>query len=73
MGISERGLRVAMMDTVLQQDRAREAALIAKLREKLAEVTRIHREIKRLNGDLIVVQRQMAAIADALALEGVRV
>lgn len=69
MKISEEGLRAAMLDTLLQDDKRRELILIEQLREKNACVHRINREIKGLCGDLLVVQRQIAALHDALALE----
>lgn len=67
--ISEPGLRVAMLDTLLQQDQARERALIEKLRDKNAELTRLQREMKRIANEVMVIQRQQASIHDALALE----
>ena len=67
--ISEKGLRVAMIDTVLQADQRRERLLIEQMREKQTEVYRIQRDLKRLAGDLLIVQRQQAALVDAIALE----
>lgn len=69
MNISDKGLRAAMIDTVLQQDKRREQIIIEQLREKNAMVHRINREIKRLTGDLLITQRQIAALHDALSLE----
>jgi len=67
--ISDKGARLAMIDTVLQQDQRREQILIEQMRLKNAEVFRIQREIKRLAADLLIVQRQQAALVDAMALE----
>lgn len=69
MNISEKGLRAAMLDSVLQGDLRRERILIEQLREKNAMVHRINREMKKLSTDLLVVQRQVAALHDALSLE----
>lgn len=69
MNISEKAIRAAMLDTVLQQDKRREQILIEALREKNAQVHRINREIKKLATDLLVVQRQIAGLHDALSLE----
>ncbi len=67
--ISDKAYRIAMIDTVLQQDQRREQILIEQMRLKNAEVFRIQREIKRLSADLLIVQRQQAALVDAIALE----
>ncbi len=67
--ISDEGLRKAMLSSILDQDKRREQILIEQLRDRNAQITRIQREVKRLMTDLLVVQRQQAAIADALALE----
>lgn len=69
MNISEKGLRAAMLDSVLQGDLRRERILIEQLPEKNAMVHRINREMKKLSTDLLVVQRQVAALHDALSLE----
>lgn len=69
MNISEKGLRAAMLDTVLQGDKRRERLLLEQLREKNAALHRINREIKGLCGEILVLQRQIAALHDALALE----
>ena len=70
--ISEQGLRAAMLDSILQQDKETEKRLIERLRENNAEVVRIQRQIKHLCQELLTVQRRSAAIADALSLEAQR-
>lgn len=67
--VSEKGLRVAMIDTVLKADQMRERLLIEQMRQKQAEIYRIQRELKRLAGDLLITQRQQAALIDAISLE----
>lgn len=69
MNISDKAIRAAMLDTVLQQDKRREQILIEALREKQCEITRIQREMKRLCADLLIIQRQQASLVDAISLE----
>lgn len=67
--ISEKALKVAMLDSMLQSDERRSKILIEQLRDKNAELTRIQKEIKKLAADLMIKQRQIAALTDAISLE----
>jgi len=69
MGVSERGLRVAMLDSLLQQDMSRREVLVYQMREKQSELTRIQHEQKGLAKQLLVVQRQIASLTDAISME----
>jgi hypothetical protein len=65
--ISETGLRLAMLDTVREEDTRTMRRNIERLREKQAELTRIQREAKALAQSILVTQRQIAAITDEMS------
>lgn len=67
--ISERGLRLAINDTLLQEDTRTRNRLAERLRSENAELYRIQRNINELTKELLKVQRRMAATADLIAIE----
>lgn len=67
--ISERGLRLAINDTLLQEDERTRNRLAERLRSENAELYRIQRNINELTKELLKVQRRMAATADLIAIE----
>lgn len=67
--ISEKGLRLAIHDTLLQADQRTHARLADRLRAENAEMYRIQRSMASLAKEMLLVQRRMAATADLIAIE----
>ena len=67
--ISEKGLRLAIHDTLLQEDRRTHNRLAERLRAENAEMYRIQRSMASLAKEMLLVQRRMAATADLIAIE----
>lgn len=67
--ISDKGLRLAINDTLLQEDERTRNRLAERLRSENAELYRIQRNINELTKELLKVQRRMAATADLIAIE----
>ena len=66
---SQRSIRLAMLDGIKQEDERTEQRLSERLRIKTAQLFHLHRELKNISGDLLIVQRQIASLADAIAIE----
>jgi translation initiation factor 2B subunit (eIF-2B alpha/beta/delta family) len=66
---TSRALRLAMLDGMHQEDKRTHERLSERLRADNAAVFKIQRHMASLAKELLVIQRRMAAIADAIALE----
>lgn len=67
---SQRSIRLAMLDGIKQEDERTEQRLSERLlRIKTAQLFHLQRELKNITGDLLIVQRQIASLADAIAIE----
>jgi predicted nucleic acid-binding Zn-ribbon protein len=72
INISENGARLALLDSVREEDERTLRRQIERLREKQAELHRIQREAKNLAQAILVVQRNIAAITDEMAILAAR-
>ena len=66
---SQRSIRLAMLDGIKQEDERTEQRLSERLRIKTAQLFHLQRELKNITEDLLIVQRQIASLADAIAIE----
>ena len=66
---SDRAVRLAIHDGMLQEDQRTHARLSERLRNETAEMFRIQRSMAALAKELLIVQRRMAATADLIAIE----
>lgn len=65
--LSETGVRLAILDSIRSEDERTLQRQIDRLREKQAELTRIQREAKAVAQNILITQRQIAAITDEMA------
>lgn len=66
---SSRAVRLAIHDSMLQEDQRTHNRLADRLRGDIAEMFRVQRSIASLAKELLVIQRRMAATADLIAIE----
>ena len=66
---SSRAVRLAIHDSMLQEDQRTHNRLADRLRTETAELFRIQRSMAALAKELLIVQRRMAATADLIAIE----
>lgn len=66
---SNRAIRLAMLDGMKQEDERTAKRLCEQLRDKAAEMHRLRKEMEGISKRLMVCQRQVSAIADAIAIE----
>ena len=66
---SSRAVRLAIHDSMLQEDQPPHARLADRLRAENAELFRIQRSMASLAKELLVIQRRIAATADLIAIE----
>jgi hypothetical protein len=69
---TSKALRLAMLDGIKQEDERTAQRLSERLREKTAQLFHLQRELKNITNDLLIVQRQIAGLADAIAIEETR-
>lgn len=65
--ITDTGLRLAILDGIKAEDERTLARQIERLRERQTELTRIQREAKQIAQQILVTQRQIAAITDEMS------
>lgn len=66
---SSRAVRLAIHDSMLQEDQRTHAQLADRLRAENAELLRIQRSMASLAKELLVIQRRIAATGDLIAIE----
>ena len=66
---SSRAVRLAVHDSMLQEDQRTHARLADRLRAENAELFRIQRSMASLAKEMLVIQRRIAATADLIAIE----
>lgn len=66
---SSRAVRLAIHDSMLQEDQRTHARLADRLRAENAELLRVKRSMASLAKELPVIQRRSAATADLIAIE----
>ena len=69
--LSQKGVRLALLDGMKQEDERTQKRLADRLRDETAELFRIQRGIASLTKELLVVQRRIAATADLISIEEV--
>jgi hypothetical protein len=69
---TSKALRLAMLDGIKQEDERTAQRLSERLREKTAQLFHMQRELKNITNDLLIVQRQIAGLADSIAIEETR-
>lgn len=66
---SSRAVRLAIHDSMLQEDQRTHNRLAERLRGEVAQAFDIQRRIAALAKELLVLQRRMSATADLIAIE----
>ena len=66
--ITETGAKLAILDSIKQEDERTLQRYIARLREKQAELLRIQREAKAVAQAILITQRQIAGITDEMSV-----
>ena len=69
--LSSKGVRLALLDGMKQEDERTQARLADRLRSETAELFRIQRGIAALSKELLLVQRRIAATTDLISIEEV--
>lgn len=69
---SDRAIRLALLDGMKAEDQRTEARLSARLRDEADALFQVQRQINALSKEMLVVQRRIAALADAIAIEETR-
>ena len=67
--LSDKSIRAAMLDSLLQQDMQKEQFIIERIKDQHKKITKMQIELKKLCAELLTIQKQRSALTDALTLE----